>query len=318
MSVMRMLRSFKSLRRFAILLLALATIAACQSAPPPTPTTAPTSTPQARVIGISISRLANPFFASLRDGAAEAAERLDVEIVVEDAADNAETQATQVQALIDQGVAALLINPVDSEAIVPSIEAANAAGIPVFTIDRSAAGGEVVAHIASDNLAGGEMAGNYLAETLNETGSVVELRGIEGTSAARDRGAGFNQAMAEYPNMTVIVSETANFSLAEGETVFAQILADNPDIDGVFAHNDDMILGAVAAARAAGRLEDIQFVGFDAVDAAVEAVEAGDLLATVAQQPAEMGRLGIETAVKVLNGETVDANIPVDLALITR
>jgi ribose transport system substrate-binding protein len=307
-------------RIFQLLLLGILLItAACQSAVAPTATPQPTATPEpTRVIGISISRLANPFFASLRDGAAEAAERLGVEIVVEDADDDADAQATQIQALIDQGVAALLINPVDADAIVASIEAANEAGIPVFTIDRSAAGGEVVAHIASDNLAGGAMAGNYLAETLNEAGNVVELRGIEGTSAAQDRGAGFNEAMADYPNMTIIVSETANFSLEEGETVFTEILEANDDIAGVFAHNDDMILGAIEAARAAGRLEDIQFVGFDAVEAAVEAVEAGELLATVAQQPAEMGRLGIETAVKVLNGETVEASIPVDLALITR
>ncbi len=319
MSIIPSTLSFTRLIRLVIISALLVVVAACQSAVAPTPTPLPTSTPEpTRTIGISISRLANPFFVSLRDGAAEAAERLGVEIVVEDANDDAEAQAAQVQALIDQGVAALLINPVDADAIVASIEAANAAGIPVFTIDRSAAGGEVVAHIASDNLAGGEMAGNYLAETLNETGNVVELRGIEGTSAAQDRGAGFNQAMADYPNMTVIVSETANFSLEEGETVFAAILEANADIDGVFAHNDDMILGAVEAARAAGRLEDIQFVGFDAVDAAVDAVEAGDLLATVAQQPAEMGRLGIETAVKVLNGETVAESIPVDLALITR
>jgi ribose transport system substrate-binding protein len=305
-------------RLFQLALIGILFIAtACQSAATPTPQ--PTATPEsARIIGISVSRLVNPFFASLRDGASEAAERLGVAIMVEDANDDAEVQATQIQALIDQGVSALLINPVDADAIVPSIEAANAAGIPVFTIDRSAAGGEVIAHIASDNLAGGAMAGNYLAETLNETGNVVELRGTEGTSAARDRGAGFNEAMAEYPNMNIIVSETANFSRAEGETVFAEILAANDDIDGVFAHNDDMILGAIEAARAAGRLEDIRFVGFDAVEDAVNAVEAGELLATVAQQPAEMGRLGIETAVKFLNGETVETNIPVDLALITR
>jgi ribose transport system substrate-binding protein len=315
----RVMRNMRHLTRLAILCGLLLVAAACQSAAAPTPTPLPTSTPEsAKVIGVSISRLANPFFVSLRDGAAEAASRLGVELVVEDASDDAETQAQQVGMMIDQGVAALLINPVDSEAIVPVIEAANAAGIPVFTIDRSAAGGEVVAHIASDNVAGGEMAARYLAETLSLSGRVVELRGTEGTSAARDRGAGFNAAMADYPNIEIVASETANFSVAEGESVFAAILAANDDIDGVFAHNDDMILGAIEAARAAGRLADIRFVGFDAVEAAVQAVEAGELLATVAQQPAEIGRLGVETAVKVLNGETVAASIPVDLALITR
>ncbi|MDX2137408.1 MAG: D-ribose ABC transporter substrate-binding protein [Chloroflexota bacterium] len=289
----------------------------CQPAAVPTATPAPTEV-VTRVIGVSLADLANPFFASLRDGALEAAERLGVELVIEDAAENAETQATQVQAMIEQGVAALLINPVDSDAIVSTITAANEAGIPVFTIDRSANGGEVVAHIASDNIAGGRMAGQYLAETLNNSGSVVELKGIEGTSAARDRSAGFNEAIATYPDIEIIAAPIANFNRAEAETVFAELLADNPDIDGVFAHNDEMILGAIDAARTADRLDAIAFVGFDAIDDAIDAVEAGELLATVAQQPAEIGRLGVETAVRALSGETVDASIPVDLALITR
>lgn len=296
--------------------------AACAGAATPTatlPTDVPESVSQSAeaTIGLSLSNLGNPFFASVQEGAEEAAARLGVTLVVEDAADNAETQAEQIQALIEQGVRALMINPVDSEAIGSSIEAANAAGIPVFTIDRSAASGEVVAHIASDNVVGGKMAGDYLADTLSESGNVVELRGIEGTSAARDRGAGFNEAMAAYPNITIVASEVANFNREEGETVFAAILEENADIDGVFAHNDEMILGAIAAAQAAGR-EGIQFIGFDAVEDAISAVEAGDLLATIAQQPAEMGRLGVEAAVAHLGGEAVEESIPVDLALITR
>lgn len=269
-------------------------------------------------IGLSISNLANPFFASLQEGAAEAADRLGVTLLVEDAADDAAAQAEQIQSLIDAGVNALLINPVDSESITAAVETANAAGIPVFTIDRSALGGEVVAHIASDNRAGGEMAGDYLADILGESGNVVELKGIEGTSAAQDRGAGFNEALTAYENITIIAAETANFSREEGEAVFAALLEANADIDGVFAHNDEMILGAIEAARAAGRLEEIRFVGFDAVDDALTSLEAGELQATIAQQPAEMGRLGVEVAVAYLNGESVAANIPVDLALITR
>jgi len=289
----------------------------CQPAPAPTATPAPTEV-IVPVIGVSLADLANPFFASLRDGALEAAERLNAELVVEDASNDADTQAAQVQAMIDQGVEALLINPVDSDAIVATITAANEAGIPVLTIDRSASGGEVVAHIASDNVAGGRMAGQYLAETLNNSGRVVELKGIEGTSAARDRSAGFNESIATYPDIEIIASPVANFNRAEAETAFAELLADNAEIDGVFAHNDEMILGAIDAAREAGRLDAISFVGFDAIDDAIDAVEAGDLLATVAQQPAEIGRLGVETAVRVLSGETVEASIPVDLALITR
>ncbi|MCC6799579.1 MAG: substrate-binding domain-containing protein, partial [Anaerolineae bacterium] len=231
---------------------------------------------------------------------------------------DAEQQKTQVQELIDAKVSAILINPVDSDAIVPAVEAANAANIPVLTIDRSANGGTIVSHVASDNLAGGRMAAGYLLENLGGTGKVVELEGIAGTSAAEARGAGFNEAIAKAEGIEIIARETANFNREEGKTVFAQILEQHEQIDGVFAHNDEMILGALEAAKEADRAGAIRFVGFDAVEDAVAAVESGDLLATVAQQPAEMGRLGVEAAVDHLNGKTIPASIPVDLALITK
>lgn len=276
------------------------------------------ATPQTFTVGLLLSDLSNPFFVSVQEGAQSAATRLGITLVVEDAKNDVATQITQVQNLIAQPVNALLINPVDGDGIVPAIQAANAAGIPVFTIDRSASGGDVVAHIASDNVAGGSMAAEYLATNINSAGNVVELQGIEGTSAAQDRGSGFNDKIATYADIDVIVQQTANFSREEGQTVFAQILADNPDIVGVFAHNDEMILGAIDAAKEAGRAADIKFVGFDGTEGAIEAIDAGDLLATIAQQPAEMGRIGVETADKVLKGETVASYIPVDLAVISR
>ncbi len=268
-------------------------------------------------IGVSISRLSNPFFISLVEGAQAAADQLGVELIVVDAADNPSTEAANIEDLIAQGVDAILINPTDSDAVVPSVAAANAAGIPVFTIDRSANGGEIVSHIASDNVAGGALAAQYLCRKLGGSGNVVELEGIPGTSAARDRGAGFNAYMSENcPGVTIVARQTANFNRAEGLTVFENILQAQAEIDGVFAHNDDMILGAIEAANAAGRA-GIVFVGFDAVDDAVAAVRAGALAATVAQQPALMGAIGVETAAAFLAGASVDASIPVGLSLVT-
>jgi len=279
----------------------------------------PVPTEEAKVtLGLAVSTLQNPFFVSLRDGAQTAADRLGVDLVVKDAGDDAEQQKAQVQELIDAKVSAILINPVDGDAIVPAVEAANAANIPVLTIDRSASGGTIVSHVASDNLAGGRMAAGYLIENLGGSGKVVELEGIAGTSAAEARGAGFNEAVAEAEGIEIIARETANFNREEGKTVFAQILEQHEQIDGVFAHNDEMILGALEAAKEADRAGAIRFVGFDAVEDAVAAVESGDLLATIAQQPAEMGRLGIEAAVDHLNGKTIPASLPVALALITK
>lgn len=269
-------------------------------------------------IGLSISTLNNPFFVTLAEGAQKAADAAGVTLIIVDAQDDPAREATNIEDLIQRGVDAILINPTDADAIVPSIQKANAAGIPVFTVDRGASAGDVIAHIASDNVAGGRLAGEFLCEALGGSGKVVELEGIAGTSAARDRGAGFNAYLSEScPGVTVIARQTANFNRAEGLSVFENILQAESEIDGVFAHNDEMILGAIEAAKAAGRAGSIVFVGFDAVDDAVAAVNAGDLAATVAQQPAVMGQLGVETAVAHLNGSTVPAFIPVDLALVT-
>ncbi len=290
-------------------------LASCAPAKTPVTTTEAPQTARQIVIGLSLSTLDNPFFVSIQQGAQEAADRLGATLVIKDANNDFATQSQQIQELIDQKASVLLVNPVDSDAIGEVIQSANAAGIPVITVDRNANSGKVVSHIASDNVAGGKIAGNYLAELLSKTGNVVELEGIPGTSAAKDRGAGFNEAMGAYSNIKIVAHEVADFDRAKGKEVFAALLIQFPEIDGVFAHNDSMILGAIDAAQEAGRT-DIIFVGFDAVDEAVQAVESGTLSATVAQQPIEIGRLGVETAIKYLNGETVPEFIPVELALV--
>ena len=282
---------------------------------PPEPTEEPPA--EAYTLGLSLSTLNNPFFVTLKEGAEATAQANGVELIVVDAQDDPAKEATNIEDLIQRGVNALLINPTDADAIVPSIQKANQAGIPVFTIDRGANGGEIVSHIASDNGASGEMAAEFLCEALEGTGKVVELEGIAGTSAARDRGEGFNKYMSEECSEAEIVArQTANFNRAEGLSVFENILQAQPEIDGTFAHNDEMILGAIEAAEAAGRAEVIIFVGFDAIDDAVEAVKEGMLAATIAQQPSLMGDLGVQFAIAYLNGDPVDPYIPVDLSLV--
>ena len=264
------------------------------------------------VIGLSVSTLNNPFFVTLTDGAKAKAEELGATLTVVDAQDNASKQASDVEDLIQQKVDLVLINPVDSAAVATAVESANAAGIPVITIDRSSEGGEVVSHIASDNVAGGVLAGEYLLELIGEGAKVAELEGVAGSSAARDRGEGFNTAVDG--KLDIVAKQTANFNRAEGLTVMENILQANPDIVGVFAHNDEMALGALEAIAASGK--DIKVIGFDATDDAVAAVSAGTLSATVAQKPNEIGVQAIEAAVKYLKGETLEASIPVDLELI--
>ncbi|WP_215142923.1 ribose ABC transporter substrate-binding protein RbsB [Exiguobacterium qingdaonense] len=264
-------------------------------------------------IGLSISTLNNPFFVALKEGAEEQANEMDATLTVADAQNDAAKQVNDVEDMIQKGMDLILINPTDSEAVGAAVQAANDAGIPVITVDRNAETGDVVAHVASDNVAGGQLAGDYMVELVGEGQKVVELEGIPGASATRDRGQGFNEAIDG--KLEVVAKQSANFDRAEGLTVMENILQDNKDIVAVFAHNDEMALGAVQALDAAG-MSDVKVIGFDATDDAVKAVEGGTMAATVAQKPTEIGKLGVEAAINHLSGETVEANIPVELELI--
>lgn len=271
---------------------------------------------QSYVVGLSVSTLNNPFFVDLKEGAEEAAAQLGLTIIATDAQNDANRQLSSVEDLISRGVNILVINPVDSSAVVPAIRAANQGGIPVITVDRGADGGTVVSHVASDNVAGGKMAGEFIIELLGGKGKVVELEGIPGTSAARDRGTGFNAAIASYGDIKVVAKQEAGFDRARGMSVMENILQAQPEIDAIFAHNDEMALGALTAIRASGR--NIIVVGFDATDDAVKAVEEGRMVATVAQKPREMGKIAVEAALKHLKGEAIPEYVPVDLALVKK
>lgn len=268
-------------------------------------------------VGLAVSTLQNPFFVTLREGAEQAAQDAGVELLVSDAQDDAQTQANDLQNFVTQGVDAIIVNPVDSAAVVPAIEQANQSDIPVITVDRAAEGGEVAVHIASDNVQGGRMAGEYLFEQIGGSGTVAQLQGVPGTSAARDRGQGFQEALDEASDIELVADQAANFSRDEGFTVTQNILQGNPDLNGIFAQNDSMALGAVEAAREAGQLDDLVIVGFDAIDDALAAIQAGDMEGTIAQQPAELGSSGVEAAQAVIAGEDVESEQSVEVRLVT-
>lgn len=264
-------------------------------------------------IGLVLSTLNNPFFVSLKEGAEAKAAELGMEIIVLDSQNDPAKELANMEDLLTQEVAVILINPTDSDAVVNAIRMANKEGIPVITLDRGANSGDVQTHIASDNIAGGIMAGEYISELLGGEGKAVELEGIAGTSAARDRGEGFNTAI-DSTNIEVVARQVADFDRTKGLSVMENILQAQPEIDAVFAHNDEMALGALKAIEAAGL--DILVVGFDATDDAVKSVEVGGMAATVAQQPSLIGSLGVENAMKVIKGEALEAYVPVDLMLI--
>ncbi|MED3993490.1 ribose ABC transporter substrate-binding protein RbsB [Peribacillus frigoritolerans] len=265
-------------------------------------------------VGVSISTLNNPFFVSLKDGIEKNAKEKGMKVTVVDAQDDTAKQISGIEDLILQKVDVLLVNPTDSAAISSAVKDANDAGIPVITIDRSSDEGDIETFIASDNVAGGEMAAEYLVKELGEKAKVVELEGVSGASATRERGKGFHNIADKQ--LEVLTSQTAEFDRTKGLNVMENILQGNKDIQAVFAHNDEMALGAIEAIKAAGK--DIIVVGFDGNDDALKAVESGELKATIAQQPALIGGEAVNAAEKILKGDKVDDTISVPLKLVTK
>ena len=264
-------------------------------------------------IGLSVSTQNNPFFVTLVEGAEAAAEAAGVSLTVVDAGDDVTKQVSDVEDLLSKNIAVLIINPVDSDAVSGVVQEAMDAGVKVIAVDRVVNGVDVDCTIASDNVMGAEMATQYIIDTLGEGIKVAELQGVPGASAAIDRGEGFHNVADG--KLEVVASQTANFDRTEGMSVMENMLQANPDIQAVFAANDEMALGAVEAISGASK--DIMVVGFDATDDAIAAINAGKMAATIAQQPYMIGESAVQNAVKLIAGEAVDANVPVEVALVT-
>ena len=261
-------------------------------------------------IGLIVSTLNNPFFVTLTEGAKEKAKEKGVDLIVVDAGDDAAKQTSDIEDLISKNISVLIVNPVDSDAVAPVVKDAIEKGIKVVSVDRVVNGVDVDSAIASDNVAGAKLAAEYLLSLVGEGSKVAELEGVPGASATIDRGKGFHEIADTKLN--VVSKQTANFNRSEGMTVMENMLQANSDIVGVFAHNDEMALGALEAING----KDIVVVGFDATDDALAAVKEGKMAATVAQQPELMGSTAVETAVKLIAGETVEKSIPVEVTLV--
>ncbi|WP_114635462.1 ribose ABC transporter substrate-binding protein RbsB [Vibrio splendidus] len=266
-------------------------------------------------MAIVLSTLNNPFFVTMKDGAEAKAEELGYKLIVLDSQNDPSKELSNIEDLTIRGVKAILINPTDSDAVSNAIRIANRSNIPVLTLDRGASRGDVVSHIASDNVIGGEMAGHFIMEKVGEKAKVIQLEGIAGTSAARERGEGFMNAV-NGSDLELLASQPADFDRTKGLNVMENLLAANPDVQAVFAQNDEMALGALRAVQASGK--DVMIVGFDGTDDGIAAVNRGLLGATVAQQPDLIGSLGVEMADKALKGETVDEYVPVPLKIVAK
>jgi ribose transport system substrate-binding protein len=286
--------------------------------------TAATAAAEQRIAFI-VPTLSNPFFVDMTDAArAETALHPGVSVLIQapERAADIEREVQMVENVITQKVDALCLVPADSKALVGVIAKANHAAIPVIIVDQDVdrevarrAGVHTSAFMGSDNRLGGRLAGEFLGAHLQGTGQVAILEGLAGSENATDRRDGFREAMQRFPGITIAASRTADWDREKGMNVAQDMLQANPALEALFAANDEMALGAIQGAKALKR--KLIVIGFDAIAEANDAVRRGEMLATVAQQPALMGKLAIQTAIKVIAGEEVPPRIATEVKMVT-
>ena len=268
-----------------------------------------------KVIGVSLLTKEHVFYRDLEKGLRQAAGERGFDLIINSADwDLAKNQA-QIENFIVRKVDAIIVCPCDSKGIGPAIQKANTAGIPVFTADIRAEGGKIVSQIASDNVAGGRAAAEYLAKALNGRGEVaiVDQATIQ---SCIERDQGFLEVMRKYTEIKIVARPSGDGVRDRAMKAAEDLLQGFPNLSGIFAINDDSALGALAAVEASGR-KGMVIVGYDAIPEARQAILRGSALkADVVQYPLEIGRITIDAIAKHLAGQPVPAEIPVKVGIV--
>lgn len=261
-------------------------------------------------IAFSVPGLNFPFFQLTAVGAERQAEQLGVNVTVLDGQDSDAVQLNTAENAVARGIDGMVISPRTQEGLAGLFELLNEQDIPVVTFDRTAEA-DVLAHVGADNVAGGRVAGEFIAERLGGEGRVIELTGTPGASAAIDRSEGFNEAIDAAEGVERVAQQTGEFNSADALRVTEDILTrlgsspDDPGFDALFAANDDMALGAVEAISARGLdPSDFVIVGFDALESALELIEAGDMTGTIDQFPNRQAAQAMEILVNYIRDGT--------------
>ncbi len=259
----------------------------------------------------------NPFWAIVEEGAVQAGVDygVDVQVVAPPSESDIPGQIALIEDNAAQGAAGMAIAVTDAVALHPAIQAAMDAGVKVVWID-SGGDNEGVTYIGTDNAVGAALAGQYLCDNLPAGSKVAILQGLITTTTGMARADGSKQAV-EACGLDLVMEVPANWQRAEGLSATEDIITQHPDLAGLFGSNDEMALGAVEALRTAGLLEQVTVVGYDANPDAREAIVAGDMEATIAQNPFNMGYFGVESLIKLINGETLEPTIDTGVELIT-
>jgi ribose transport system substrate-binding protein len=259
----------------------------------------------------------NPFWALVEQGAVQAGADygVDVQVVAPSAESDIPGQIALIEDNAAQGAAGMAIAVTDAVALHPAIQAAMDQGVKVVWVD-SGGDNEGVTYIGTDNAVGAALAGQYLCDNLEPGSKVAILQGLITTTTGQARADGSKQAV-EACGLELVMEVPADWDRAKGLSATEDIITQHPDLAGIFGSNDEMALGAVEALRAADLLDQVTVVGYDANPDAREAVVAGDMEATIAQNPINMGYFGVESLIKLINGETLEPTIDTGVELIT-
>jgi ribose transport system substrate-binding protein len=268
-------------------------------------------------VGYSAAGLIDELQITWSENLASAVEAAGGTTIIVDSQNDIAKQISDIEDLLAQGIDYLVINPVDEAGIVPAVEAANAAGVPVITIDRASGGGDVAAHITFDNYKAGYDAGIYIAEQSGGAGQVAQLEGQAGTSVARERGQGFRDAIALYPDMEIVFEQPTDWSTDAGLAAAEDLLVANPDVVGIWAHADSIIMGAVQALEDAGKNDQVWTVGMGMFAGGPESISAGGLDASWELFPAQLGTAAGQAVVALANGEAVLSVINTPMVFVT-
>ncbi len=251
----------------------------------------------------------NPFWQTMKD-AVEARAKEDgvtVDTIALPTASGVADQVSQMENAVTQQYDGIILGTVDAAGIVPGIEAANAAGIPVIAVDTAPAGGDFISLVQTDNVAASELGGKFIAEKIGGAGKVLNLQGDMANQTAQARNEGLHKALDAFPDIQVI-DQSSMWLGDKGLSITENILTSDPDLKAIFAANDPPALGAIQALKAAGKT-DVVVVGFDGTEAGLQAIKDGDLAADVLQFPDVMGIIGVDLLVRHLNGEDIPERV---------
>ena len=268
-----------------------------------------------KVIGVTLLTATDSFYKTLEASIREEAAAKGLDVIVVACEMDPAKQASQIEDFIAQKVSALVVAPCDSSAVVPYVQKAQKAGIPVFSADIAVNGAPVISHVASDNYTGGKLAAQTLASLLHDKGKVLIIDHPD-VASVQDRTRGFDEEMKNHPGIVVVGRPSASGQRAKAMAVMEDMLQAHRDLNGVFAINDDTALGAASVLEAAKR-QDVVIVGFDATAEARDAIRKGTpIKADISQDPAKIGKTTIDLVARHLQGEKVPTTVPVEVTVV--